>query len=97
MELQLPLVSRFHARARACAIEPREGLGVPSQVRIPKCGGERKNHLVMIRIARLMVTRQRTVRKDRVLGVVENEFVLGSAMKRGVHCQPRVDIRLTDG
>ena len=50
----------------------------------------------MIRVARLLVARQRTVCKHLMLGVVQHEFVFRRTLQHGINRQAGFHIRVTD-
>src|ERR1035441_2539944 len=53
MVQQLPVIVRLHNRTRSRAVQPRQRLGIAPQVGVPERRGQRKNHAMVIRVARL--------------------------------------------
>ena len=82
-----PPVVRFHDRARTGALQPCECLGIAAQVRIPKRRGQRKNHTVMIRVARFAFARQGTVGEGRMLRVMQHQLIFRRAVERRINSQ----------
>ncbi len=92
----LPAVGLFHDVPRAVAAQPRLRLRVAFQVGVPKCGAERKDHAMVIRIARLGLAGQRPVRKGGVLRVIEHQFVFVARRERGVNRLARLRRGIAD-
>ena len=51
---------------------------------------------MMIGVARLVVSRQRAVRKHRMLRTVQHDLVFGRSVQRGIHRQPRLHVHVAD-
>ncbi len=97
MVRELPLVVRFHDRTRAGAVQPRERRGIVAQVGVPKRRGQREDHPMMIRVARLAVARQRAVGEDRMLGIVQHQLIFRRAVERRIHRPAGFHVRVADG
>src|ERR1039458_7921765 len=97
MRRKLPLVFRFHHGTRAVAVQPRQRGGVIAQIRVPECRGQRENHTMMIRIARLLVTRQRAVGEDGMFRVVQHHFIFWRAHEIRIHREARFHAGIADG